>query len=263
MMSPKFVLFCGCLAMLAAAGAARAGDGVNQPAAKAALLKAYPGLFSISGDVLTWNDGTKMIWDDGKRRTADQLNEAPDLEDMFRYAYPKSTAGPLVPAVDFDPGQIRNKPFFEKLYGASAGAVGRHLARVKWLPKFGGGEIRVSSTFGIAQRLAQLSAALEQMPPDMRRFVLRPGGGFDWRRIAGTNHLSPHAFGIAVDINVGYSDYWRWHVRNRHSRVAYRNRIPMAIVALFERYGFIWGGRWYHYDTMHFEYRPELLLYQP
>jgi len=22
---------------------------------------------------------------------------------------------------------------------------------------------------------------------------------------------------------------------------------------------FIWGGRWYHFDTMHFEYRPELL----
>ncbi|MBP9613702.1 MAG: M15 family metallopeptidase, partial [Sulfurospirillum sp.] len=25
-----------------------------------------------------------------------------------------------------------------------------------------------------------------------------------------------------------------------------------------EKYGFVWGGRWYHYDTMHFEYRPEL-----
>jgi D-alanyl-D-alanine carboxypeptidase len=24
-------------------------------------------------------------------------------------------------------------------------------------------------------------------------------------------------------------------------------------------YGFIWGGKWYHYDTMHFEYRPELM----
>lgn len=26
-----------------------------------------------------------------------------------------------------------------------------------------------------------------------------------------------------------------------------------------ERHGFIWGGRWYHYDTMHFEYRPEMI----
>ena len=32
----------------------------------------------------------------------------------------------------------------------------------------------------------------------------------------------------------------------------------MEIVRIFEKHGFIWGGRWYHYDTMHFEYRPEL-----
>ena len=35
--------------------------------------------------------------------------------------------------------------------------------------------------------------------------------------------------------------------------------VPHEIVEVFERHGFIWGGKWYHYDTMHFEYRPELL----
>jgi len=35
--------------------------------------------------------------------------------------------------------------------------------------------------------------------------------------------------------------------------------MPQAIVDIFERYGFIWDGKWYHYDTMRFEYRPELL----
>ena len=39
-----------------------------------------------------------------------------------------------------------------------------------------------------------------------------------------------------------------------------RNLIPHAVVEIFERHGFIWGGKWFHYDTMHFEYRPELLL---
>ena len=34
---------------------------------------------------------------------------------------------------------------------------------------------------------------------------------------------------------------------------------PLEIVEIFERHGFIWGGRWKHYDTMHFEFRPELL----
>nr|WP_310556777.1 M15 family metallopeptidase [Flavobacterium sp.] len=35
--------------------------------------------------------------------------------------------------------------------------------------------------------------------------------------------------------------------------------MPQKIVAIFEKYGFIWGGNWTHYDTMHFEYRPELI----
>jgi hypothetical protein len=40
--------------------------------------------------------------------------------------------------------------------------------------------------------------------------------------------------------------------------VLHRNRIPFEVVEPFEAEGFIWGGKWYHYDTMHFEYRPEL-----
>ena len=35
--------------------------------------------------------------------------------------------------------------------------------------------------------------------------------------------------------------------------------VPLPVVEAFEAEGFIWGGKWYHYDTMHFEYRPELM----
>ena len=52
-----------------------------------------------------------------------------------------------------------------------------------------------------------------------------------------------------------FGDYWRWH----KGRYRYRNRVPWAIAAIFEKHGFIWGAKWYHYDTLHFEYRPELL----
>jgi hypothetical protein len=30
---------------------------------------------------------------------------------------------------------------------------------------------------------------------------------------------------------------------------------------VFERQGFIWGGKWWHFDTMHFEYRPEIIAH--
>jgi hypothetical protein len=40
----------------------------------------------------------------------------------------------------------------------------------------------------------------------------------------------------------------------------YTSRTLIEIVEVFEKYGFIRGGKWYHYDTTHIEYRPELLL---
>jgi len=33
--------------------------------------------------------------------------------------------------------------------------------------------------------------------------------------------------------------------------------IPWQVVEAFEAEGFIWGGKWNHFDCMHFEYRPE------
>jgi D-alanyl-D-alanine carboxypeptidase len=45
----------------------------------------------------------------------------------------------------------------------------------------------------------------------------------------------------------------------RPGRHFHRNRLPFDIVQIFEKHGFIWGGKWGHFDTMHFEYRPELL----
>jgi hypothetical protein len=63
---------------------------------------------------------------------------------------------------------------------------------------------------------------------------------------------------IAIDINAQWSDYWRWR-RPVGGKSPHRNRIPGEIVEIFEKYGFIWGGKWYHCDTMHFEYGPELL----
>jgi hypothetical protein len=66
-----------------------------------------------------------------------------------------------------------------------------------------------------------------------------------------------HSWGAAIDINAAYADYWLW------PRGKSGNAIPTEIIDIFERRGFIWGGKWSHYDTMHFEYRPELLNAPP
>jgi len=64
-----------------------------------------------------------------------------------------------------------------------------------------------------------------------------------------------HSWAIAIDLDVGLSNYWR----NSPSPLKWTNRYPQSLVEAFEAEGFIWGGRWYYFDTMHFEYRPELI----
>ena len=67
-----------------------------------------------------------------------------------------------------------------------------------------------------------------------------------------------HSFGNAIDINIKFSNYWLNDLKAK-GHLNYKNVIPLEIVKIFEKHGFIWGGKWYHYDTIHFEYRPELL----
>lgn len=103
-----------------------------------------------------------------------------------------------------------------------------------------------------AEALRRVSEALDNHPEWAP--YLKGASTLIWRKISGTDRLSAHSFGIAIDIHVEHADYWRWSKSGD-----YRNRIPEGLVAVFEQNGFIWGGCWSHFDTMHFEYRPELL----
>ncbi|MBI4860420.1 MAG: M15 family metallopeptidase, partial [Candidatus Riflebacteria bacterium] len=115
----------------------------------------------------------------------------------------------------------------------------------------------VTRVNGVNRALEEVSRELDDRP-DLSRFVDHPAGAFNWRPVNGTTRLSTHSYGIALDVNLRSSDYWEWKPRRR-GLVTYVNRIPGELVEIFERHGFIWAGKWYHYDTMHFEYRPELL----
>jgi hypothetical protein len=131
------------------------------------------------------------------------------------------------------------------------------LRAIPWLPKHGGGSVKVTTVNGVADALERVSRALDELPADLIKFLVPAAGTYHCRTVAGSRAISMHAYGAAIDINTKHADYWRWVGDRRAPR--WRNRIPVAIVRIFETHGFIWGGAWYHYDTMHFEYRPELL----
>jgi hypothetical protein len=91
---------------------------------------------------------------------------------------------------------------------------------------------------------------------------------WNWRDIAATQSRSYHSYGVALDILPksiqGKQTYWLWTAEKnpRWWAVPYKERYtpPQEVIDAFAAYGFIWGGVWPVYDTMHFEYRPELLI---
>ena len=149
------------------------------------------------------------------------------------------------------------------MYGAcGAGEVAPKLVRVVWLPKTWGHSVSITSVNGVDRRLAAVSRELDELPAEFTKFLYPLGGTYTCRAVADTGQTSMHGWGAAIDINTKFSDYWMWR-RGKDGLPDYRNRIPAEVVAIFERHGFIWGGNWAHFDTMHFEYRPELLGYDP
>ena len=230
----------------------------SQIAKAGRLIKAYPDYIDrLEGNELVWTDGTLMPFDDGDGdKPFKALLDRPDIEDQFALAYP-SAFSRQPPPLNFDPGRFRNESFFVKMYGdCTKGEVARRLTTVAWLPRRGGGTLHVTTVNGIHHKLKSVSDELEHLPEKLMRFLVPAAGGYVCRAIAGTSNRSAHAYGAAIDINATVGDYWRWQSQGTYQ---YRNRIPMEIVHIFEKHGFIWGGKWYHFDTMHFEYRPELL----
>ena len=135
------------------------------------------------------------------------------------------------------------------------------LKTIEWLSAHNGGRVSITTVNGVDKALAAVSRELDQLPSDFMKFLIPTSGTYNCRAVAGSSVRSMHAYGAAIDLNVKYADYWRWSA-DPHAPT-WKNRIPIEIVRTFERHGFIWGGYWYHFDTMHFEYRPELLPDEP
>jgi D-alanyl-D-alanine carboxypeptidase len=222
----------------------------------AVLARAYPDqVASIDATSLTFRDGARLPLSDGiaGKSEAERIAHA-DIDDMFVERYrPGPPAGPPTS----DPGRARAEAFFNHMYGdCMRGETSRRLRPVRWMAGRGGAPIQFTTVNHAADHLEAVIAELERLPPAMTRYLVPSAGTFNCRSIAGTDQRSMHAWGAAVDISTAQADYWRWA---GGESAHYRNRIPYEIVEIFERHGFIWGGKWRHFDTMHFEYRPELL----
>ena len=210
---------------------------------------------------LIMKDNVRILYDDGKVKSFAEKLDHPDLEDMLSQEYPAGEFKEY--RADYDPGRFRVTAFFNTVYGGASQQVQANLTTVN----FCGQKVQFNARNGAAAALGRVGenlAALIRCKPELRKYLFPLGGSVNWRSIAGTSRLSAHSWGIAIDLNARYGAYWRWQKSPAaESILNLRRSYPGEIVKIFEAQGFIWGGKWSHYDFMHFEYRPELLVKVP
>ncbi len=221
-----------------------------------ALLASYPEFIkSYSDGSITLSNGEEVIYDDKKVKSSVERMDNADIEDMFTQPYDTSV---WMPAQNYDPGRIRNEKLMKYMYGGTAQEVSKNLVRVKWFNQ----QLQFSKINGAADSLRAVEKELSALPASYRKYFDQ-SSTFNWRKVRGSDRLSAHSYGMTIDICTKYSDFWRWKNPGKEEtdEITYVNRIPKEIIRIFEKHGFISGARWYHYDTMHFEFRPDLILY--
>ncbi len=221
------------------------------------LMKVYPDFVKGYQDGnLLLSDGSKMQYDDGREKSFEQKLDDGDPEDMFAFKYDRAS---WKPEYLQDAGRSRCEQLFKMMYGSSEAQVRKNLVSVSWF----GEKVLFTKINGAADSLRAVAAELAKHP-ELRPY-LKSSGSFLWRKVRGANRQSAHSYGMTIDIGVAKSDYWLWKNpgKGETEHIVYANRFPKELVLIFEKHGFIWGGRWYHYDTMHFEFRPEILAANP
>ncbi|MDR0586378.1 MAG: M15 family metallopeptidase [Treponema sp.] len=162
----------------------------------------------------------------------------------------------------------RAPDFFDTLWDAhNRGESYDNLVQIRFLGR------AVLVHRGIAERLGKIEARIREAAktdPAIQEFIDNIGsvGAWNWRNVAATASRSFHSYATAVDILPesmrGLQTYWQWTADNNAEwyTVPYSGRFhpPEPVVKAFEAYGFCWGGKWLLFDTMHFEYRPEIML---
>ncbi|MBW9152727.1 M15 family metallopeptidase [Clostridium estertheticum] len=205
---------------------------------------------------LNMKSGRKLCYDDKKVKSIQEKLVNPDIQDTLDQIYPLSPINSIM-RTDFDPGRYRSYGLLSEVYGTSKQVIEDNLTKVNII--YNNYQFNKSNNASNS-----LQAVMEELKPllkmdqNLRNCLLPCSGTFNYRVISGTNRLSPHSFGIAIDLASDKRDYWKWSTKDAGEKrlSSYSNEL----VKIFEKNNFVWGGKWSHFDILHFEYRPEIIL---
>lgn len=224
------------------------------------LMLAYPGYIvdvekNDNKVYCIMKSGKKILYDDKIEKNPDEKLVNPDLQDVLEQNYPLDKNNTLMDK-DFDPGRSRHYELLSEVYGESQKLIEANLTNLNYGYNYQFNNKNNANT--------SLELALKELVPlaktrnDVGNILYPASGTYNYRVIAGTGRLSPHSYGIAIDLKLDNRDYWKWSSKEQgNQRVS---EYPKELVETFEKYNFIWGGKWNHFDILHFEYRPEIIL---
>jgi len=249
-----------------------------------ALAAAYPGIIEraqlMDGDWAVLMRGAWYCYAEGRLLPEDIKHRASEFDPQPFYNYLRELPPWKTPSPEeaeryrnMSANRRQNPPkrpqhFFDALY--RAGSRDESWERVKSI-RFLGHQVMVH--YLLLEELALVEEqilALAKSDTEVRMWINNISSlqGWNWRDIAETQSRSFHAYGTAIDILMkssgGKESYWLWALRAKPEwwNIPYEQRLhpPDAVVKAFESRGFLWGGKWLYFDTMHFEYRPEILI---
>lgn len=204
---------------------------------------------------LIMKSGKKILYDDKKSKTHEEKLANGDLQDVLEQIYPLEMNSQIMDR-EFDPGRSRSYEIFSEVYGDSKNAIENNLVNLKYgyTYQFNG---KNNANIALENALKEI-LPLAKTRADIGSILYPANGTFNYRIISGTGRLSPHSYGIAIDLKSDKRDYWKWSSEKEgKTRLL---QYPKELVEAFEKNNFVWGGKWGHFDILHFEYRPEIII---
>jgi len=217
----------------------------------------------LEGDFVFWVNNAPIYFSHG--RMLSRKNHLFYTEfDLFFYAYRTGTLETLPRQVSFP--RRRSSDFLDALIGETEEEI---RASSRWIAFLNHRvyvhELCIEPLRHVDAEIERIAATSEAVRDFIRNIKIIYS--MKQKTVEGTKNRSYHSYGLAIDlIPESYEHkhaYWRWSsvFTPDWGNIPLEERWmpPAQIVESFEKNGFVWGGKWYYFDTVHFEYRPEII----
>lgn len=232
------------------------------------LMKCYPGFISRieerGSDTVFYINDDCIFYRNGRMLSSENLRRAGKYTSIF-YEYKKGrhTRLPDYIGEKFRP----SRDFWYKMFGKTEHQIRRFCRNMSFLDH----SVCINNLcFEPLKKIEEEISKTAEKNPEVQSFLenLDIIYSFQMKKVDGTGVQSLHTFGLALDLVPKSFNkkqvYWKWSrvFNKKWYKIPLNKRWspPQEVIDAFENNGFVWGGKWSRFDTIHFEYRPEILF---